>query len=176
MWQVWRHRICHWIRLIGNGGGPWSKWMVWLVCETCYHIKITFPPPEIFQHTYNYIAASINYTHQKPRLDGLALAFQNPRPGHSRHEAVNLAWLGLAYLGPAWLGSWPQAGPGTALLGSGGSEVGDGDWFLRWNGGGHGGQCGWALLWSIEGQQTRWWKVAEQTDSHSCKPTPYWLT
>ena len=29
-------------------------------CVTSYHIKITFPPPE---HTYNYIAASINYTH-----------------------------------------------------------------------------------------------------------------
>jgi hypothetical protein len=29
-------------------------------CVMSYHIKITFPPPE---HTYNYIAASINYTH-----------------------------------------------------------------------------------------------------------------
>jgi hypothetical protein len=26
-----------------------------------------------------------------------------------------MARLGLAYLGPAWLGSRPQAGPGTAL-------------------------------------------------------------
>ena len=57
------------------------------------------------------------YVHrsQKPRLDGLALAFQNPRSGQSCHEAVNLAQLGLAYLGLAWLGSRPQAGPGTAL-------------------------------------------------------------
>ena len=52
---------------------------------------------------------------KKPRLNGLALAFQNPRPGQSRHEAVITARLGLAYLGLAWLGSRPQAGPGTAL-------------------------------------------------------------
>jgi hypothetical protein len=35
---------------------------------------------------------------KKPRLNGLALAFQNPRPGQSRHEAVITARLGLARL------------------------------------------------------------------------------
>jgi hypothetical protein len=35
---------------------------------------------------------------KKPRLSGLALAFQNPEPGQSRHEVVFTAWLGLAWL------------------------------------------------------------------------------
>ena len=48
-------------------------------------------------------------------LNGLALAFQVPRPSQSRHEAVVMAQPGLACLGPAWFGSQPQAGPGTAL-------------------------------------------------------------
>ena len=52
---------------------------------------------------------------KKLRLSGLALAFQNPRPGQSHHEAVFTARLGLAYLGLAWPGSRPQAGPGKAL-------------------------------------------------------------
>jgi hypothetical protein len=54
---------------------------------------------------------------EKPRPDGLALAFQGWRPGQSHHEAIIRARLGLAYLGLAWLGSRPQAGPGTALAG-----------------------------------------------------------
>ena len=52
---------------------------------------------------------------KKLQLNSLALAFQNPRPGQSCHEAIIMAWLGLAYLGSAWFSSWPQAGPGTAL-------------------------------------------------------------
>ena len=47
---------------------------------------------------------------EKPQPDGLALAFQGCEPGQSRHEAVIMARLGLAYLGPA--------GPGTALAAS----------------------------------------------------------
>jgi hypothetical protein len=39
-----------------------------------------------------------------PKSRGLALAFQNPKPGQSRHEAVLTAWPG----------SRPQAGPSTA--------------------------------------------------------------
>jgi hypothetical protein len=50
-------------------------------------------------------------TSQKPRLHGLALAFQQGRPGQSHYEAVIRARLGLAYFGSAWLGSRPQAGP-----------------------------------------------------------------
>ena len=57
----------------------------------------------------------INYITEKPRPDGLALAFQECKPGQSHHEAVIKAWLGLAYLGLAWPGSRPQAGPCTAL-------------------------------------------------------------
>ena len=53
--------------------------------------------------------------HQKPRLGGLALAFFKKKPSQSQHEAVNTARPGLAYLGPAWLGLRPQAGPGTSL-------------------------------------------------------------
>ena len=34
---------------------------------------------------------------KKPWLNGLALAFQNPRPGQSSHEAIILAWLGLTH-------------------------------------------------------------------------------
>jgi hypothetical protein len=49
----------------------------------------------------------VTYT-EKPWLDGLALAFQECKPGQSRHEAVIMAWLGLAYLGPA--------GPSIALM------------------------------------------------------------
>jgi hypothetical protein len=60
--------------------------------------------------------ASIFFT-EKPRPDGLALAFQNCRPGQSRQKAVILAWLGLAYFGLAWPGSRPEAGPSTALRG-----------------------------------------------------------
>ena len=54
---------------------------------------------------------------RKPWPNGLALAFQDARPGQSPHEAVinNLARLGSAYLGPAWPGSRPQAGPCTSL-------------------------------------------------------------
>jgi hypothetical protein len=53
---------------------------------------------------------------EKPRPDGLALAFQKCKPGQSRHEAVKKARLGPAYLGSAWPGSRPQAGPCTALV------------------------------------------------------------
>ena len=59
--------------------------------------------------------SQINYSTKKPWLNSLALAFQNPKPGQSCHKAIITAQLGLAYLGLAWLGSWPQAGPGTAL-------------------------------------------------------------
>src|SRR5229473_5970928 len=52
----------------------------------------------------------------KPRLDGLALAGLDTRPGQSPHEARYLAWLGLAYFGLALAGSRPQAGPGKTLL------------------------------------------------------------
>jgi hypothetical protein len=45
----------------------------------------------------------------------LALAFQECKPGQSHHEAVIMAWLGLAYLGPAWPSLQPEAGPSTAL-------------------------------------------------------------
>jgi len=51
----------------------------------------------------------------RPWLSSLALAFQHPKPGQSCHEAISVAQLGLAYLGLAWPGSWPQAGPHTAL-------------------------------------------------------------
>jgi hypothetical protein len=53
---------------------------------------------------------------EKPRLSGLALAFQNLKPGQSHYEAPSTARHGLAYLGPAWPGSRPQAGPCTALI------------------------------------------------------------
>ena len=33
----------------------------------------------------------------------LGFGFSKYKPGQSRHEAVILARLGLAYLGPAWL-------------------------------------------------------------------------
>jgi hypothetical protein len=52
---------------------------------------------------------------QKLWPDGLALAFQTHKLSQSHDEATTLAWLGLAYLGPAWLGLWPEAGPCTAL-------------------------------------------------------------
>ena len=48
----------------------------------------------------------IRYSHvlltEKPRPGGLALAFQEGKPGQSRHEAVKMArpiwaWLGLAH-------------------------------------------------------------------------------
>ena len=40
--------------------------------------------------------------HRKPRPGGLALAFQEGKPGQSRHEAIKMArpiwaWLGLAH-------------------------------------------------------------------------------
>ena len=53
---------------------------------------------------------------EKPRPDGLALASQEGKPGQSRRKAVTTAQLGLAYLGSAWLGLRPQAGPCTALF------------------------------------------------------------
>ena len=34
---------------------------------------------------------------EKPRPGGLALAFQECKPGQSRHEAVKMARLGLAH-------------------------------------------------------------------------------
>ena len=52
---------------------------------------------------------------EKPRPDGLALAFRESKPSQSCQEAVIAARLGLAYLGLAWPGLWPQAGPCTAL-------------------------------------------------------------
>jgi hypothetical protein len=48
----------------------------------------------------------------------LGFGFSNPKPGQSHHEAIFMARLGLAYLGLAWPGSWPQAGPGTSLVSS----------------------------------------------------------
>ena len=53
----------------------------------------------------------------KPWPDSLALAFSYLRPGQSRDQAMTLAWLGPAYLGLAWLGFWPEAGPCTSLDG-----------------------------------------------------------
>ena len=49
----------------------------------------------------------LNMYAEKPRLNGLALAFRQSRPGqtHRHGEAVITAWLGLAYFGWAWLGS-----------------------------------------------------------------------
>ena len=44
----------------------------------------------------------VNYSIEKPRPDGLALAFQERKLGQSCDEAVNMAWPGLAYLGLAW--------------------------------------------------------------------------
>jgi hypothetical protein len=49
--------------------------------------------------------------HYKPWPEPAALAFHIPRPGQSRHQAMTVAWLGLAYSGPAW----PEAGPCTSL-------------------------------------------------------------
>ena len=57
----------------------------------------------------------VNYSIEKLWPDSLALAFQECKPGQSCDEAVNMAWPGLAYLGLAWPGLWPQAGPYTAL-------------------------------------------------------------
>ena len=48
--------------------------------------------------------------------DGLALAFQESKLSQSRHEAVIAAWLVPAYLGLAWPGLRPQAGPCTVLV------------------------------------------------------------
>jgi hypothetical protein len=52
---------------------------------------------------------------RKLRLDGPALALLNPRPCPKPLQASNMARHSLAYLGLAWLGSRPEAGPGTAL-------------------------------------------------------------
>ena len=43
----------------------------------------------------------------KPRLDGLALALWNLRPGQSRQKAIKVARPGLAYSGPG--PAWPTA-------------------------------------------------------------------
>jgi hypothetical protein len=47
----------------------------------------------------------------------MALAFETHRPGQSCGQAMTLAWLGLAYLGLALAGPWPEAGPSTSLIG-----------------------------------------------------------
>ena len=52
---------------------------------------------------------------ENPRPEPRLLACQNHRPGQSRQEAVILARLGSAYLGLAWPGSRPEAGPSTSL-------------------------------------------------------------
>ena len=44
----------------------------------------------------------VNYSIEKPRPDGLALAFQERKLGQSHDEAVNMAGPGLAYLGLAY--------------------------------------------------------------------------
>ena len=53
--------------------------------------------------------------HQKPRPDGLALAFRLSGQAKSRYRPLLLARLGPAYLGWAWPGSRPKAGPSTPL-------------------------------------------------------------
>ena len=53
--------------------------------------------------------------HQKAAAWRLGFGFSNGKPGQSRREAVTTARLGLAYLGSAWLGIRPQAGPCKAL-------------------------------------------------------------
>jgi len=63
------------------------------------------------------VARALSSASEKPWPDGLALACENHRPGQSHQEAIIIgAWPGSAYLGPAWLGSRPEAGPATALL------------------------------------------------------------
>ena len=90
--------------------------MVWKwsrnVCQSMIdsincHIKIIFSSPK------NLLEPT-----KKPWLSGLALAFRNSKLGQSHHEAVFMAWLGLAYLGSAWPGSQLQAGASTALTAS----------------------------------------------------------
>ena len=53
---------------------------------------------------------------QKLGLDGLALAFEILSRAKAVVGLALMARLGLAYLGLAWLGSQPEAGPGTALF------------------------------------------------------------
>jgi hypothetical protein len=52
---------------------------------------------------------------QKPGLDGLALAFKIVSRAKDLVGPSCMARLGPAYSGPAWPGSRPEAGPGTAL-------------------------------------------------------------
>ena len=124
-------RVFQWVPLILTsyndrelGGQCWGNmWFVWCqvwqwetdaIMYSFYHIEIIFPPPKNSKMKQWY-CSQINYSTKKPWLNSLALAFQKPKPGQSCHKAIITAQLGLAYLGRAWLCSWPQAGPGTAL-------------------------------------------------------------
>src|ERR1700678_2696495 len=60
-----------------------------------------------------YIASMLS---QKPRPDGSALAFCCSGRAKSHRRPSPLARLGPAYFGSAWPGSWPEAGPSTALV------------------------------------------------------------
>jgi len=74
--------------------------------------ELYFPPPcGTIQPNLN-----LRFNSQKPWLRPLALAFEKPRPGHRPSEAILMAWLGLAFFGPAWPGFWLQARAGTSLL------------------------------------------------------------
>ena len=53
---------------------------------------------------------------EKPWLDGLALAFETSSRAKANIGPSPMARLGLAYLGLAWPGPWPEARPGTALM------------------------------------------------------------
>jgi hypothetical protein len=53
---------------------------------------------------------------KKPRPGGLALAFKTLGQAKAVIKPSTMARLGLAYLGLAWPGSRPQAGPSTPLV------------------------------------------------------------
>ena len=53
---------------------------------------------------------------QKPRLDGLALAFEIVGPAKAIVEPSHMAWLGPAYLGQLGLAHGPKPGQEQPLV------------------------------------------------------------
>ena len=64
-------------------------------CHRVARVMDYFPMPKNFNTLQPYKLQS--KPTKKPQLNGLALVFQNPRPGQSHNEAVIMAWLGSAH-------------------------------------------------------------------------------
>ncbi len=78
---------------------------------------MALPPPHVINALFSLYGIAYDFFlhDMEDNLPG-GWAEWRGAPGQSRPQAVTLAWPGPAYLGLAWPGSRPEAGPRRTLL------------------------------------------------------------